>query len=167
MKHAFFAAAALALVSSAALATVTFDSSTGTGFVGKGDVQIAFGWNNKAAQDNAKAVAFSLETDDMYDVTCEWDTTTGHGLIHHGVTNHKHQGVNASVAYDARMKNQYTGYTLSGFTGTPTITGQAAPSVGDSCPEGAGTARVTAVELTSSVGGLFVTYNNNSVQLTI
>lgn len=37
--------AAVCMVGSA-LATVTFDPGTGTGFVGKGDVQNAFGWNN-------------------------------------------------------------------------------------------------------------------------
>jgi len=29
------------------VAAVTFDASNGTGFVGKGDVQLAFGWNKQ------------------------------------------------------------------------------------------------------------------------
>ena len=36
----------IGLIVSSALASVTFDSATGKGFVGKGDVQIAFNWNN-------------------------------------------------------------------------------------------------------------------------
>ena len=161
------AAAATTFVASAAWASVTFDPASGTGFVGKGDVQLAFGWNNKAAQTNAKAVSFSLESDDTYDVTCEWDTVAGQSgnIIHHEVTNHKHQGVNATLAYDARLKNQYTGYNLLGFSGDPVITGQAAPEVGDSCPMAHATAVVTAVDLTSSTGGLYVTFNGNSVLL--
>jgi hypothetical protein len=34
---------------------VTFNETNGTGFVGKGDVQVAFGWNNKQLQTNATA----------------------------------------------------------------------------------------------------------------
>src|SRR5918996_4693526 len=45
--------AAFAIGMTAAFALVTFDPSTGTGFVGKGDVQTAFGWNNKQLQNNA------------------------------------------------------------------------------------------------------------------
>lgn len=33
-----------------ATATVTFDPTTGKGFVGKGDLQTAFGWNNNQLQ---------------------------------------------------------------------------------------------------------------------
>lgn len=39
---------------SPAFALVSFSSDTGTGFVGKGDVQSAFGWNNAAAPSLAK-----------------------------------------------------------------------------------------------------------------
>jgi opacity protein-like surface antigen len=57
MKKMLLAAGiALATISTAAVAAVTFDPATGTGFVGKGDIQLAFGWNNKAAQDNATAL---------------------------------------------------------------------------------------------------------------
>lgn len=40
-------------------AAVTFDGSTGTGFVGKGDVQTAFGWNDAKLQARAAGVTFS------------------------------------------------------------------------------------------------------------
>jgi hypothetical protein len=50
--------ASLALAGTAS-AAVTFNSSTGTGFVGKGDVQIAYGWNNTSLQKNATGVTFT------------------------------------------------------------------------------------------------------------
>jgi hypothetical protein len=43
---------------SAAHASATIDSA-GKGFVGKGDVQTAFGWNNQKVQQNANSLAFS------------------------------------------------------------------------------------------------------------
>jgi hypothetical protein len=50
---------ALALVvigASVALAAVTFNPMTGEGFVGKGDVQLIYGWNNQQLQLNAELV---------------------------------------------------------------------------------------------------------------
>jgi hypothetical protein len=46
---AALSAAALAVSAAAANASVTLDPN-GVGFVGKGDVQTAFGWNNAAIQ---------------------------------------------------------------------------------------------------------------------
>jgi Spy/CpxP family protein refolding chaperone len=43
-------AIALLSISIATFAAVTFNPSTGIGFVGKGDVQNAFGWNNADLQ---------------------------------------------------------------------------------------------------------------------
>lgn len=53
--------AALALTIPAATAAVTVDSATGTGFVGKGDVQSALGYNNAELQRNAGSLAFTLQ----------------------------------------------------------------------------------------------------------
>ena len=51
MKKSIFAAmAVISLATVAIFASVTFDSSTGTGFVGKGDVQLALGLNNAQMQ---------------------------------------------------------------------------------------------------------------------
>lgn len=174
-KMLLAAAAATAMVSSAAIAAVTYDDA-GFGFVGKGDVQLAFGWNNKQAQQNANAVAFSLESEDAYDVTCEWTTVTGgknSKTIYHAVTNRKVSSVASTIAYDARMKNQYTGYILNGISSTSVI-GTAAPEIGDNCPQGGSAsdsdpigndAVVTGVDLASSSGGLYVKHNGNSVLL--
>ena len=53
-KIRVLAAIAALAVSTAALATVTFDPATGIGFVGKGDVQLAFGWNNATAAEQCR-----------------------------------------------------------------------------------------------------------------
>jgi hypothetical protein len=60
-RWGLFAAATAALAFSASpVAAAEIDSSTGTGFVGKGDVQSAFGWNNTALNTNAGDVSFLL-----------------------------------------------------------------------------------------------------------
>jgi len=43
---------AISLGATPALASVTFDSTTGKGFVGKGDVQTVLGYNNAALRPN-------------------------------------------------------------------------------------------------------------------
>lgn len=60
MKKIIISALALVAlaVPVAASASVTVNPD-GTGFVGKGNVQTAFGWNNQKLQDNAKSVTFS------------------------------------------------------------------------------------------------------------
>jgi len=57
------------MLAPAASAGVTFNETNGTGFVGKGDVQVAFGWNNKQLQTNATGVSFSFTQDATQAVT--------------------------------------------------------------------------------------------------
>ena len=167
MRKSFIAAAAaLAVVSSAALASVTFDSSTGTGFVGKGDVQLAFGWNNAKLQQNAPGVSFSYNATDSYTAVCTF--TTGEGTRGERTHNNEHTKtttVSSAVAYDLRVRNQITGFNLTGL-GTTTTTGGAAPVVGGACPGNPGTDGTwSSVELTGTTGGLYVNYGGNSVLL--
>ena len=61
--------AATLLLAPAASAAVTINETNGTGFVGKGDVQVAFGWNNKQLQTNATGVSFSFTQDATQAVT--------------------------------------------------------------------------------------------------
>jgi hypothetical protein len=154
------AAAATVLLAGPASAAVTFDPATGTGFVGKGDVQLAFSWNNADLQSNAKSVAFSYEVTDTYEAVCTFSTGK---KVHH--IDHKVKSVVAStVAYDLRGKNQITGFTLTGLTGTtsddeaPVVTG---PCMGNEGHEGTW----TAVEKTGSVGGLSATFATTTVLL--
>jgi hypothetical protein len=163
------AVAGLLASSAIAFAAVNFDSSTGTGFVGKGDVQLAFGWNNKQLQDNVNAglVTFKYNSEDSYDITCEWETVTGgrnSQVIPHAVDIHKTQTVKAAVALDPRVRNQITGLNLTGF-GDLVTTGPAVPAVGDACPQAHATALVTAVSGPTTTGGLYVSFNGTDVPM--
>ena len=129
------------VAATAALAAVTFNASSGTGFVGKGDVQLAFGWNNQQANNNASLLSFKTVQNTSYDATCEWDTITGgknSKLIHHIVTNTKTSSINGSVAYEARKGAgiaNVNGFNLMGYGSVVTI-GAPVPNVGDSCAPG-------------------------------
>jgi hypothetical protein len=165
MKKLLWAAAATVFISTAAMATVTFDPQSGTGFVGKGDVQTAFGWNNSQIQKNAGGVTFTYNLTAVYDVTCEWQTVTGgpnSRVIIHDVTVPRHINVNDTVSYTARTQNQISGFILNGF-GSETD-GATIPQVGDSCPNG-GDGTIVEVDETSYTAGLFVNYGGNSVQI--
>jgi hypothetical protein len=150
-------------VAQPASAAVTFDAIDGTGFVGKGDVQLAFGWNNAALQRNAAGVTFTFQQKDFYDVTCEWETVTGgprSKTIEHDVTIQKNTQVRSSIVYDARVRNQITGFNLNGFS--ITVTTGSVPEVGASCPMAHATAEVTEVVQTRSEGGLSVSHGGTS-----
>jgi hypothetical protein len=161
--------AALAAVATAAMAIVTFDSTTGIGFVGKGDVQTPFGWNNAKAQQYSTQVSFIYNAVNTYDVECEWTTTTGGPNpkdILHDITIPRHTSVNASIASDPRKTGQWTGWNLTGL-GSTTYDGTV-PEVGGSCPgqgEGQVPGTVTAVTMTGSTGGLYATWNGTSILL--
>ena len=157
-KSILAAAAATALISTAAFASVTFDSNSGNGFVGKGDIQVLYGWNNAQAQSNAKLVSFGYDATDTYDVDCYWETATGNGkIVVHDITVPRHTRVSSSIMSDPRKTGQYTGYNLSGF-GTTTTEGTV-PVIGGTCPGQSNVATITGVTLTGSTGGLSVTFN--------
>ena len=158
-------AVAISSISGAA-AAVTFDPETGKGFVGKGDVQIALGWNNKELQTNAEGVSFSYESLDTYEATCTFTTGEGtRGERIHNVDHKKKTSVDAAVSYDARVKNQITGFILTGW-GITTTSGSV-PVEGEACPGNGGHGGVWSdVDLLSSSGGqLFVNHNRSSVLL--
>jgi hypothetical protein len=150
---------ALLLVVPWALADVSFDESSGMGFVGKGDVQLAFGWNNKDVQANGADVFFTYEATDRFDVGCTFETGMGMGT--QTVTNHKTRNIDSAVVANARKHSQIDGFVLTGM-GEPT--GDVAPQVGDYCPNGGG-GTITDVRLISSEGGLYVHYGETSVLL--
>lgn len=138
MRKSFWAAgAAIACISTAALATVTFDPTAGTGFVGKGDVQIAFGWNNAVMQSRHTSVTFAVDQSVSYDVTCEWTTVTGgkdSKTIPHEATIHRNISSSAAVDATSRKTGQYTGWFLTGYTDG--FSSVVLPVVGDPCPQG-------------------------------
>jgi hypothetical protein len=167
MKLRNFAfAVCAAAVASAAYATVSFDPSSGTGFVGKGDVQLALGWNNAALQKNAPALKFTYQVQDRYDATCEWTTTGSGKTIYHDVTVKNTVQVYDTVSFDARTHQRIDGFILKGFgTVSQNID---PPTTGGPCL-GAGRQQGTWTDVveTSSPGGLYVTdpTNGNDVRL--
>ena len=162
----FAAAAALAVVSTASYAAVSFDAASGTGFVGKGDVQLAFGWNNSALQRNASGVTFTYSSIENFEAVCTFVTGEGtRGEKIHNIEHKKSSSVIATVAYDARQRNQITGFNLNGF-GATTSTG-AVPVVGMPCMGNAGHDGTwsSVVSLGDADGGLSVNYGGSSVAL--
>jgi hypothetical protein len=153
----------------ALLATVTFDPNTGTGFVGKGDVQSAFGWNNAQAQLHGTEITFTFNSTDTYSATCEFFTGPDQHRVQHDVTIPRHVSVNGTITYDARTHKQIDGYILTGF-GEGSTSGGTVPVVGEICVAGPGIAQDgTWVEVTlvssGGDGGLFVNWNGSSVQI--
>lgn len=99
-------------------ATVTFDSATGTGFVGKGDVQTAFGWNNAMLQANVAGVTFTFDSTETTTGVCEWTTSEGKkSQKTHSVTHSSTSGINSVVNYTTRnnRRGDVTGFYLTGY----------------------------------------------------
>lgn len=125
---------AIALLATAAYAAVIFDAATGVGFVGKGDVQLVFGWNNKALQDNAANVVFRARSEVVTEVSWECkNSNNDHIQPRARTTTTSIEGVLASVA---RERNQITGFTLTGYDGAPTMSSDTDGPPVDSCPSG-------------------------------
>jgi hypothetical protein len=110
-------------------------AQVGPGFVGKGDVQTAFGWNNATLQNNADDVAFALTEIETWEQTCQSITPNPPGPPTFTVTGERQrsQSVSSSVTRDARLnpKRNVTGFTLTGVGETV----RGAMSV-DGCPAG-------------------------------
>lgn len=159
--------AALLVAGAASASAYTMDAS-GVGWVGKGEVQSAYDWNNKTMQDNVGGVTFVYDSTATYAVTCEFDTPGKH----HVITQTKSTGVNATVGSEARKNSQgkdgpMTGWYLTGF-GATTTDGGAVPAVGDGCPGNSGLGAVTSVEQTGvGEGGLYALWNGERRLLTL
>lgn len=152
IRHFAGIASALVIATAAVSAEVIFDPQTGLGFVGKGDVQLALGLNNAQMQAQAGSLTFTYDAQTTYDVTCEFWTGPSHNRQMHTVTNERSYGVNSAVAYDARRRNQVTGFNL---TGMDAGSGDQVPTVGGTCPNG-NSGVITDVQLQGSTGGLKV-----------
>jgi hypothetical protein len=147
-----------------ALGAVTFDPETGTGFVGKGDVQTAFGWNNKQLQQNAEDVTFSVES--VTATETEWTCKRDDGVQTQERTRTTETTTSGLFSHVERVKNQITGFTLTGFSGdVETETETEGPAVG-SCPaqwsviEGPTTSDPEVIS-----GGVFAHYGGTDVPL--
>jgi hypothetical protein len=105
-----------------AFASATFDPSSGTGFVGKGDVQSVFGLNNGQIQSDANNIGFTYNSAETQVTEQTWECTNSNNdhlqqRLDTTTTTTSTTGVVDSVT---RVKNQVTGFNLSGFTSTTT-----------------------------------------------
>lgn len=143
MKKMFMAAAAATVfASTAALAIVSVDLDTGVGFVGKGDVQLVYGWNNKALQDNASSVRFRLNSETVTEVSWECTNQNNDKVQERSrTTTTSLQGLVTTVARDNSKGKDgpVTGFNLNGFDGTPTSSSETDGPPLNSCPNSAGT----------------------------
>jgi hypothetical protein len=131
------AAAASLAAAAPASAAVTFDPSTGSGFVGKGDVQVALGWNNKQLQDNAAGVSFTYETTTVQETswTCV-NQNNGHVQERSRTTTATVSGVASSVARENSKGKDgaVTGFDLNGYAGGSSSNSSTAGPPLNSCP---------------------------------
>jgi hypothetical protein len=144
-----------------ALGAVTFDPATGTGFVGKGDVQLVYGWNNKQLQDNADKVDFQVSAVSETTWTCSRPAPTPNDpdreIVQERSQTTTTQGIVTSVARENSKGKlgPVTGFILDGYEGEPTVTSDG-PNVG-SCPANpSGFTYDENAETTSLGGGLQV-----------
>jgi hypothetical protein len=135
---------------------VTVDLTDGTGFVGKGDVQLALGWNNKALQDNAGSVNFQINSEVVTEVS--WICTNANNDNEQGRQRTTTTSVQGLVSHVARERNQITGFNLTGFDGSEEKSSETEGQPLNSCPSGPWslTTPAGAPEVVSSTGGLQV-----------
>ncbi|MBD0843232.1 MULTISPECIES: hypothetical protein [unclassified Streptomyces] len=108
------------------------------------------------------------DTTTTYSAVCQWVTGEGKkGERIHLVTHKRTAGVNSVVSYDARERNQITGFTLHGF-GATTTTGTV-PVEGGACvgnEDGVNhNGTWVSVVPESTTGGLSVAHGGSSVPL--
>jgi hypothetical protein len=157
------AAASVALVASSASAAVVFDPATGEGFVGKGDVQDAFGWNNKQLQDNADAVQFSVSSTVVTEVT--WVCTNSNNEQTQDRERTTTTSVEGLVESVARERKQVTGFNLAGYEGDLEESSSTEGPAVNSCPSGPWTLTTPAGDpevVESSGGGMSVSIDGET-----
>jgi hypothetical protein len=165
---------AVGLLTAATYMSVSFNVTTGAGWVGKGDVQMAYGWANKAMQQNHTAVTFEYEQSTNYSWVCEWTTGEGtRGEQTHTKDMSETFSVGGVIGNTDRKTGQWTGWFLNGYTsGGPGNSGEGfTPDCnGNSTGNGAsGEKTVVEGSLTSTVtgGGLYANFNGDRRPLTI
>jgi len=127
--------AAVALFATVAYASVTFDPNTGEGFVGKGEVQEAFGWNNRALQENADGVNFRVSSDLVEERS--WTCTNSRNENEQVRDRRRTTTIQGTFTSVARERNQITGFILTGYEGDPQINeGNETGNQLNSCPGG-------------------------------
>jgi hypothetical protein len=154
-------------VASPAMAAVSFDAATGTGFVGKGDVQTVFNWTNKLLQNNASTVDFRVNSSAETVWTCTKVVVQGNDVTREIVQERSAtvttQGLVTTVARENSKGKDgaVTGFYLTGYDGTPvTVTDGKAPGT---CPDdNSGFVYDENAVTTETGGGLEVTHDGTN-----
>jgi hypothetical protein len=134
-----------------AYAEVTLNPD-GTGFVGKGDVQLALGLNNKQLQDAVIAFTYESKTEVESTWTCT-NLKNENTQERARTTTTTTAGVLSSVA---RERNQITGFNLQGYAGGSQVTVETeGPKLWDCPTDWAVSDQVTGDPVTLP-GGLYV-----------
>lgn len=156
-------------VAAVAIAAVTFNAETGEGFVGKGDIQIAFGWNNTQLQKNAGGVSFSYNSSTEATWQCVKLVPTGKNgetikeIVLEKSTTTTTKGLVSSVARENSKGKEgpVTGFYLLGWNGNVQTQHQG-PAEG-SCPDENSNFVEGSLEVQPTSGGLYATYGGNSI----
>jgi hypothetical protein len=129
-------AAAALFVAAPASADWTVDPATGVGFVGKGDVQDAFGWNDHDLQANHEGVSFALAAKTTSTTT--WSCFNPKNGKFQDREHVVRADTTGELLYEARTNPQdkVTGFLLTGLAeGSSSVTESDGPKLG-SCPSG-------------------------------
>jgi hypothetical protein len=107
--------ASMAVCSASSMASVTYDEA-GVGFVGKGDIQSIYDWNNSQLQSNAAALKFRFFSTGTVSWKCEWYTGKERDKRHESSSGEVSTSVESTVSFDPRKnkQGQITGFTLAG-----------------------------------------------------
>jgi hypothetical protein len=168
MKKLFlsFFVAVLAAFAAPALADITFDPTTGTGFVGNGDVRQAFPElkNNAILQENIAGVTFNVTRTFNYIATCRYVTAEGTSAeAENFFTDAYNLTLNTDVDILVRTRKQATGIKLLGYA--PMIQSTIVPIGGDACVVGGITGAYSSVVLFGSSTDAFINYNGQTSPL--
>lgn len=133
-------ALALVGVATAAWATVTFNASSGTGFIGRGDVITFCG---KACLVTAPSIVYTEQVQYAYDCLAVWDTETGGKntkTIHHVNLQSRQRTVTSTAQVDVNTRqapgnSNISGYLLQGF-GSVLGSQFTEASAAATCPQG-------------------------------
>jgi hypothetical protein len=121
-------------VAGVAYATVTIDLESGIGFVGKGDVQTIFGWNNSQLQANADSVQFRVEKVVVTQQSWECANVNNEAIQVRALT--ATTTIGGMVSSVGRKMNQITGFNLLGWDENgKTETTYTAGNTLNSCPD--------------------------------
>lgn len=176
MNKQLLTAIALASMTAAALAAVTFNPADGTGFVGKGDVQDAFAWNNAQLQSNAAGVTFTYTATDTYAFTCEWWTGPTRNRTQHFRDHQRSIDVTGTVAHDTRWSGgggrgnstpQVTGFALTGFGSGAVGEAGGVPELGAPCPGFQGNDAVVVAVTAGPVGSVSALLVNHPTRTSV